>query len=68
MKNKFMEKTCQNMLSSLKIFKESLKISALADDGMISPDEERFMKQMNAITDAYKEAIECCMNVYRSED
>lgn len=56
--NSYMKSQIETMISSLNLFMESLKMSALQDDGIISKEEDKSLRKLRKATEKYKGELE----------
>lgn len=56
--NLFIENQCRNMIQSIQVFKQSCEFAAKRDDGKVSKDEEKTLKQITKASDEFTKEIE----------
>ena len=58
MRNKYIEAQINNMMLSINTFCQSLEFLATKDDGMISKEEQKIIRQLNKASEKYKKSLE----------
>ncbi len=56
--NTFMTIQINNMITSLRLFEDALKLAALKDDGVLSKSEEKQLKAVYKATEVFKKELE----------
>ena len=59
--NAFMKGQIVNIISMVKVFKNSCKMAASKDDGVMSREEEKQMKKINEAADRFIKELEKVM-------
>lgn len=59
--NAFMKGQIVNIISMVKVFKNSCKMAALKDDGVMNREEEKQMKKINEAADRFIKELEKVM-------
>ena len=56
--NTYMNLTAKAAIGYLKAFEQSMKVSAMKDDGLISKQEDKELKKLNKLTEKYIDQLE----------
>lgn len=56
--NQFIAGQCRNMIQSITLFKQSCEMAAKRDDGKVSKDEEKTLKQITKAAESFKTELE----------
>lgn len=62
MKNKIMETQIGNMLLSATAFRQSLEVFALKDDGVITREEQKTIRQLTRASRRFEKALDRIRN------
>lgn len=60
--NTFMNTNIKATCGYLKAFEQSLKMSALRDDGQLDRQEEKILKKVYSLTEKYIKSLESLLN------
>ncbi|MDO4460363.1 MAG: hypothetical protein Q4C42_09880 [Clostridia bacterium] len=55
--NEFMKNQCREMQNTLEVFKQSLKVCAIQDDGVITKSEQKELDKINKAVDELSKTL-----------